>query len=659
MNVVSIRVYLKKLVKNYSHYLFIFCKLLCFCFAFYLALHPSRAPEIWGLYSINKFTVITILFISGMLLNLILKFLVKKKFLILTLISDKKDLDVFKIFFFILFVSYIFSVNHSLGVGTDFAEQLKSAQQWKNNEVNLLNNIITRQINDINQSSTIWSARPPAAMIYYIPFLYLPIPLGTSLMFANLILCIIIGYCWIRLAQSLTRIVKVHLIFSITLGISLTSTLYYLGNLQTLVSAYSSILTLTMFKVIKYERLKQFSIKNILKISFIFLLLGLIVWIKISAVIYTGTIAFIFSLVWLLKKDGSGISIDYSIRRIFSLSLFVTIFLLPIILLNYLNKEMGLDTNAVYNQNYNEVEIIKLHWGDFYSETTKFPIIILSLISSWSTFGPFTYFQALLSNALTFIGVGDDFFRNLQLNTKLMWKSIVGAICSILMFIGFINLKFNNKKTYLLIISLLFVPFFIFMLLSNKYGYNFLMSGTYADQYSPVLILLCVFLVIKLNSARLINKLIKILIIVPCLSLYTFSSAKCTLEHIINSFNYDLQSPNNLYHPFYGNNAGSVIEKVKSIRKSINIPIIYLSDSSIYEIAIFYDGPFCRFCSTEHVYNPKSSIFNKHQPPIIMIIDSRLDFNKMHAEFINNKTLNPKIILNEKGSAYVLLFNSS
>jgi hypothetical protein len=31
----------------------------------------------------------------------------------------------------------------------------------------------------------------------------------------------------------------------------------------------------------------------------------------------------------------------------------------------------------------------------------------------------------------------------------------------------------------------------------------------------------------------------------------------------------------------------------------------------------------------------------------------------MHAGFINNKTLNPKIILNEKGSAYVLLFNSS
>ena len=80
------------------------------------------------------------------------------------------------------------------------------------------------------------------------------------------------------------------------------------------------------------------------------------------------------------------------------------IFCIPYYILKTVNSLHGVELNNVYSQDYNNQWLTLEQWGDFFTETTKFPAILLSFTGCFSTFSPFQLSQELISNLLTYIG---------------------------------------------------------------------------------------------------------------------------------------------------------------------------------------------------------------------------------------------------------------
>ena len=619
---------------------------ICICLAIQFATHPSKNPTVLWLYSNNKSWAIMVLVISGIILHKI-----KSNF------SEKEQFPIIKypihVAFVVIISSYFFQINTNLVLGCDFADQFKSLIQWVNGTTTNWNNIKQFEINDIRESKETWLFRPPGAMIYYTPFVYLGIPLGESLRLAQLILSLIILYSWYKIGNIFKLNQNNQFILCICLSLWLSTLFSFIGNVQLLVTAYSSLLTMIVLKHIISIK-NDISFCDHLKILFISLLLGTIVLIKVSALIYNSAI-FLFLISFIIMK-----SFNIEDKKLITLksisSVFASIlFIVPFIILNFINSINGVNVDEVYKQDYNNNLFYQFLWGDFFSETTEFPAITISFFSSWATFSPLNTIQTLCSNALTYLGLIDNFLYDLELNPKVIYKAITGICFSIPIFYLVKFYKFKTEIKSYFIISVLTVPFILFMVLANRHGYNYLITGTYNQQYLPFFILF--LLLFKSKRDFNLNIIPKSLLFFFSIIFFTFSNVQSLFSDINKDLSKNVLGSENINNEFYGNEVNKVCEVINLNRKDLNTPIFFFANTSISEISILFNGNIGGIAGANEWYKHANSPIETFNQKMFLLFDSRLNPEQIDLLLDKIKYTKIQTILNSSDSSKVYLLN--
>ena len=247
----------------------------------------------------------------------------------------------------------------------------------------------------------------------------------------------------------------------------------------------------------------------------------------------------------LIRKDFKKLSVYLA----FILSFIV--FCLPYWILKIINAAYGIELNEVYQQDYNSQWLTQELWGQYFTETTQVPTVILSLLASFSTFSPFNLSQTLLSNFLTFTGWFDNFILSFEVNHKVIYKGFVGLIFSVVLIICIIRYSFITKSSKYYWIILLFCPFLIFTYLANKHGYNYLITGTYNQQYIPLFCLLILWLTLNYWEYKKKISVFMLNVLFFSIGIFTYSNLSGLGKAAKNRFANRSLSSTHFDHPFY------------------------------------------------------------------------------------------------------------
>jgi hypothetical protein len=424
----------------------------------------------------------------------------------------------------------------------------------------------------------------------------------------------------LKIAKTLHFERNLQMLLAVILALWVANELSYAGNVQLLVTAYSALfssLALQFAQKVRSLELPHF--KNILSLALLSLCLGSVVFIKASAIIYNCAVfASIFGVLYLRKFKKTSLFYIFIPTLLF--------FCIPYFILKLINAANGVDLDNVYKQDYNNQWLTQELWGDYFTQTTEFPALFISLTASFSTFSPFNLAQTLMSNLLIYMGVLDEFILSFNLNPKVIYKASVGSFFSLVLGFYFLQNSHLSRKLLCALVLALFLPFAIFAYLSNQHGYNYLITGTYNQQYIPLYCLL-----VLLNSFNLLKKnnikasLLSIPIIFFSLGLFSFSNTSSLLGNFKNRFESKSLSTEHIGHPFFGINNKMVDDVILKHRQSTDCPIIYLANSSIEEMSIAYKGRYTGLSNISKLLKDKQFTFPIFSKKALVIIDARLN----------------------------------
>lgn len=592
------------------------------CQAFHFACHPSNDPIFLGLYSSSKFSAILILSTIALIIfyysNFHLQYSSTNKIELHSHFLGIESPSYIAIS--ILLFVYLLNLNTSFSTGVDFAMQLKAAQQWNDGLTDKWNHLINTDLS-LNQSDTeAWLFRPPGAVLYYLFFLQLPFPLGESLRIAQLILCITICICWLEIAKILSFEKSLQILLVVILALWVANDLSYAGNVQLLVTAYSSLFSFLALRfALGVRSLELLQLKNILWLISLSLCLGAVVFLKVSAVIYTCAILIsIFVVLYFRKFKKANLSCIFIPILLF--------FCIPYFILKIINAAHGVDLDNVYKQDYNNQWLTQELWGDYFTQTTEFPAVFISLAASFSTFSPFNLAQTLMSNLLTYMGLLDEFILSFHLNPKVIYKASVGSLFSMGLIFYFLRNSHLSRRLLSVLVLTLFFPFAIFAYLSNQHGYNYLITGTYNQQYIPLYCVLILF--ISFNLLKKDNRKAYLLaapIIFFSVGFFSFSNSSSLLGNFKTRFESRSLSSEHIGHPFFGTNIKMVDDVILKHRQSVDCPIIYLANSSIEEMCIAYKGKYTGISNISKLLRDKQFSLPIFSNNALIIIDARLN----------------------------------
>ena len=149
----------------------------------------------------------------------------------------------------------------------------------------------------------------------------------------------------------------------------------------------------------------------------------------------------------------------------------------------------------------------------------------------------------------------------------------------------------NNKYNYIFFFTIVFIPFLAFAVLANRHGYNYLITGTYNQQYLPFF---CLFFLIlffnKIQKNTFFHLSIKSLFIFLSIGFFTYSNATKLFINLKDNLTTSSIGNENLSNIFYGADVNKVSNIVNQNRKSLDIPIIFLANTSIPEISVLFKG---------------------------------------------------------------------
>ena len=345
------------------------------------------------------------------------------------------------------------------------------------------------------------------------------------------------------------------------------------------------------------------------------------VFLKVSAIVCNFTI--LLSLyVMFIRKDFKKLSVYFAFMLSFVL------FCLPYWILKIINSAYGIELNEVYQQDYNSQWITQELWGQYFTETTQIPTVILSLLASFSTFGPFNLSQTLLSNFLTFTGWFDSIILSFEVNQKVIYKACCGLVFSVTFIVYFLRYSFLTKQAKYYWCILLFCPFLIFTYLANKHGYNYLITGTYSQQYIPFFCLLILWLTFNYWENHQKASVLVISVLFFSIGIFTFSNFGGLTQAAKNKFAARSIPSNNFVHPFYGIDIAAVEKVIFENRSSDQIPIVYLGNSSIEEISIVFPGIYSGISNISSLLQEDKFSLHHISTESIIIVDARLNLQE-------------------------------
>jgi hypothetical protein len=444
---------------------------------------PSKIPQVWGLYSYQKFFfligVITIIPIGLKLLH--------PRFCKLTsTILEKVPLPSPNYSYLTVFsIVACFTFPQGAKVGEDICFQVKSTQQFVEGNVKLPNFCSTPKMFDLSKDDLQWQLRPPGASWLVLPFMLIGMSLGHSIIITLFVLGIVGGIGWILLAKKIGIGKNGQYLLSILLGTTLGFAINSFGTMNSVLhSVVPWMIIFSIHLVFVFRTVEKLVWFKIVVTLIFFLILGLFCLIKTSGMIVSLTIGMSPIIILLTSKlDKTKKYRSASILLIIS-----PLTLLPYFLIEKINE---LETGTSSDNMYRKVDYSKQTalWGNHFTESTQGWKLGVSALGSPGYAMPPNIIAHNIRDCLVQFKQFKNWANISKINPHVLVSSLWGmGLFSLYAFVIIRNRSKLSTLSLKIIVCFITIPFFGLASVSYLHGFNYSLYASHTLEYSTVLL---------------------------------------------------------------------------------------------------------------------------------------------------------------------------
>ena len=452
---------------------------------------PSKNPDIIELYSYNKVIALVGIIIFCMIY---LKFVYQKLSNYISSKFSKTNFNLRPVGVFITINLVVASTSyfHGVSVGEDISGQVKSAVQYQTGKTHAPNFLSSPDPDDISNSVSFWSLRPPAASWLPLIGLKLGMTIGQSIWVSLLVLSLLGGVGWVRLSNSLGIGNEGQLILASLLGLYSGLQCNSFGTMNCVLFAIVPWMIIVTIKLYIMSLSQNLSFKFLFLSYLIFyLFLGSFVLLKLSGLIVAFTIGSLPFLFVIFNRAKTFNEKTILVSILFSLS---WLLIIPFKFLEKINENLiGTSSDEMYTAvDYNEQSLL---WGNNFTESTQGGLLLLSTLGgSGYAITP----SQMVHSARDFFLQFEDFRNwtdNLLVNPHVLICGSLGlVITSLLIFVAFQNRFIFDNRNRIIFCTFFILPFLGLSIISYKHGFNYTLYSTHTIEYFLILIFPIFFL---------------------------------------------------------------------------------------------------------------------------------------------------------------------
>lgn len=372
-------------------------------------------------------------------------------------------------------------------VGEDIAGQVYSTLQWHEGETRAPNFESFPKWENLSESESNWSLRPPVAAWFASPGLWLGLSPGNALRLMLVAFALAGGLGWLLLAERL-KVPEAFLpLLGLSLGLSVGSASSSFSTTNSALYGLVPWMVLWAMRIGGSWTRPTFSpsMKALSEVSLFFLLLGFFAWIKLSGMIAAVTVAsYPFARLVLARtttKAKGGKLATLAATGIF--------FCGPYFALEKINANLSeVSADDMYRSiDYNQQASL---WGDHFTESTRGGLLL------WSAAAGPGYALPAKRVAHGFRDFMEQFpsvrqwRANYGLNGHALFAGVIGMALSMALGLTLLRLKKTlATESFLLLCLFAVLPFLGLAALSHLHGFNYSLYHAHTSEYATLLAL--------------------------------------------------------------------------------------------------------------------------------------------------------------------------
>jgi len=464
-----------------------------------LALLRSKSPEWLNLYSTPKLLAITIGILASLAWIKLFTPKLAQKDIKPSFIQSIGQISPYYLYLGLCVFFRLLTMGNDLTVGEDIGPQVLSTTQWIEEKSVAPNFVVSPDTSDLSLDKQTWISRPPAASLIALPGMLLGLSLGNAAQCSLMTLSIIGGAGWLFLSSYLGFSSWQRICLSILLASAFGITTFSLGTASVITAALFPWAIVWGIKISKAILVSTSASRGFIQLSAFYLALGSIAWVKLSSLLTVagiGTIPFLY----ILLENKNFFRSQKNIALLFA----TVSFFASYCLLTVTNQNLsGLKSSEMYsNQDFNAQSEL---WGDHFTESTKGPMLALSLAAGPGYALPTKpVLHGLRDMAWQFSTIR-TFLYKANINLPMFTIGVFALPLSTLLFITLgkfgRHLGVAGKSCYWCLGT---VPFAGFAIISYYFGFNYVLYPSYTAEFSMIFSMLAIT-VIGFNGKKALS----------------------------------------------------------------------------------------------------------------------------------------------------------
>ena len=462
----------------------------CFFKVIELSLLRSKNPEWLNLYSTPKLLAISIGILGSLVWIKVITPKLGHNNIKPSFVQSIGQISPYYLFFGLCVFFRLLTIGNNLTVGEDIGPQVLSTTQWVEEKSVAPNFIVSPDISDLSLDKQTWISRPPAGSLLALPGMLLGLSLGNSVHCSLMALAIIGGAGWLFLSARLSFSSWQQIYLSILLASAFGITTFSLGTASVITAALFPWAIVWGINISKAILVSTSVSMCFVQLSAFYLSLGSIAWVKLSSLLTCagiGTIPFVYIL--LENKN------FYRSQKNIALLFPIGFFFVSYFLLTVSNQNLsGLKSSEMYsNQDFNSQSEL---WGDHFTESTKGPMLALSLTAGPGYALPTKPVLHGLRDMARQFSTIRTFLYKANVNLPMLTIGVFALPLSTLLFISLgkfgQHMGLAGKSCYW---SLGTVPFAGLAILSYHFGFNYVLYPAYTTEFSMIFSMLAITII--------------------------------------------------------------------------------------------------------------------------------------------------------------------
>lgn len=452
-----------------------------------LALLRSKNPEWLNLYSTPKLLAIIIGTIASFVWLKLLTPKLAKKDIKSSFVHSIRQISPYYLFFGICVFFRLLTMGNDLTVGEDIGPQVLSTTQWIEEISVAPNFVVSPESSDLSLDKQTWISRPPAASLIALPGMLLGLSLGNAIQCSLMVLAIIGGAGWLFLSSYFEFSSWQRIFLAVLLGTAFGMSTLSLGTASVITAALFPWAVIWSINISKAIVVSTSRARGFAQLSAFYLALGSIAWVKLSSLLTVFGIG-IIPFVYILLVYKPFFRSPKNIALLFPAGFFFASYCL----LTVSNQKLsGLKSSEMYsNQDFNAQSEL---WGDHFTESTKGPMLAISLAAGPGYALPTkSVLHGLRDMAQQFSSIR-SYLYNAKVNLPMLTIGLFALPLSTLLLITLAkfgrHLGIAGKSCYW---SLGTVPFAGLAIMSYHFGFNYVLYPAYTAEFSMIFSMLAI-----------------------------------------------------------------------------------------------------------------------------------------------------------------------